>query len=425
MKISLDIFKSEFVKNVLTLMTGTTIAQAIPIAITPILTRIYTPDDFGVLALFLSIVAISGAVANARFDQAIVITKSTEEAVNVFKVGFIISVMFSLSLFLIIIIFKDYIFSINGFDKLGFWIYFIPISTFLVGFFNLLNFYNVKNKKFKKISISLVARSTSLGFSQVLLGLITLGSFGLIVGQLISYLSGNYVLFKELKKDLSESKKFTLKNDFKETFQSYQKFPLFSLPSILVNSVMLNIIPILVTSFFSLKTLGIFTLSRRMIGIPSRLFGTSISQVYYQHASKKYTETQDASVTFIKTLKKLFFISLPIFTVIYFIAEPTFGFIFGKEWEITGLYTKIIIPLAFSRFIGSSLSPTVNIVEKQYISLIINISLLLATVLVFLYSEYKELSFVSFLKLYVIILSFIYLINIYIYWLIIKKKNNE
>ena len=83
--------KSDFTRNVLTLMTGTTIAQAIPVAISPLLTRIYAPEDFGVYALFISLATIFGSVANARYELAIMLPKKDEDAINIFALGFIIN----------------------------------------------------------------------------------------------------------------------------------------------------------------------------------------------------------------------------------------------------------------------------------------------------------------------------------------------
>ena len=97
--------KSEFSKNVLTLMTGTTIAQAIPIAISPILTRIYTPEDFGVLALFVAITTIFGTIANGRYELAIMLPKKDEDAINIFALGFIITCFISLILLILVLIF--------------------------------------------------------------------------------------------------------------------------------------------------------------------------------------------------------------------------------------------------------------------------------------------------------------------------------
>ena len=100
--------KSEFNRNILTLMTGTTIAQAIPIAISPILTRIYTPEDFGIFAIFLAITIIIGSIANGRYELAIMIPKKDEDAINIFALGFIITTSISLLLLVLVLIFQTY-----------------------------------------------------------------------------------------------------------------------------------------------------------------------------------------------------------------------------------------------------------------------------------------------------------------------------
>ena len=87
--------KSEFSRNVLTLMTGTTIAQAIPIAISPILTRLYTPEDFGVVGLFGAISGIFGAIATGKYELAIMLPKKDEDAINIFALGFILTSLIS------------------------------------------------------------------------------------------------------------------------------------------------------------------------------------------------------------------------------------------------------------------------------------------------------------------------------------------
>jgi len=101
--------KAEFTRNVLTLMTGTTIAQAIPIAISPILTRIYTPEDFGILALFMAVSSIFGSIANGRYELAIMLPKKDEDAINIFALGFIINSVLSFLLLLTVLIFHDYL----------------------------------------------------------------------------------------------------------------------------------------------------------------------------------------------------------------------------------------------------------------------------------------------------------------------------
>ena len=83
--------KSEFSRNVLTLMTGTTIAQAIPIAISPILTRIYTPEEFGVFALYLSIIMLFSSLVAGKYELSILIPKHDKNAKNLVLLSISIS----------------------------------------------------------------------------------------------------------------------------------------------------------------------------------------------------------------------------------------------------------------------------------------------------------------------------------------------
>lgn len=416
-----NLFKSEYSKNVLTLMTGTTIAQAIPIAVTPILTRIYSPNDFGIFALFLAITAITGAISNAQYEQAIVLPIKDEDSFNLVALGIAIAIGFSLFLFLIIILFKIQISIFLGNEQIASFLFLVPLSTLLVGIYNSLNFFNIRKKQFKNIATSQVTRSGSLVVSQVLIGLIALGPLGLIVGQIISYLSGNVMLFKTLKSNYKRG--YISKEKIKKQAKVYKKFPFYSLPAILLNSINLNVVNFLISSIFSVTTLGFYSLTQRIIGIPSRVIGSSIGQVYLQQASESYRKNGNTEKIFLKTFKKLTYLSVPIFIVLYFIAEPVFAFVFGEEWRISGVYAKILIPLAAVRFVSSSLSNTLVVHQKQQLLLFINILLLTATILIFSYGKLNDVTFKLILNNYTLILSCIYLLLLFFSWKISTNKN--
>ena len=414
--------KGEFAKNVLTLMTGTTIAQAIPIAISPILTRIYTPADFGILALFMSITAITGVISNAKYEQAIVLPKKDSDAINILALGIGISIIISIILLIIVLLFNNQIVEQLGNNEIKPWLYFVPISTLFLGIYNSLNFYNIRKKKFKNKSVSIVTKSSSLGITQIGLGLLSKGALGLIIGQITSYFTGNLILYKALK-EKKDFKADINKITIKKLAKKYKKFPMFSMPSIFLNSLNLNMASFLITSIFSITTLGFYALTQRIIGIPARVIGNSFSQVYFQKATEEYNKKGHTNRVFLKTVKKLFLIGLPIFTILFFISEPIFAFVFGEEWRISGIFAKILIPLALIRFVSSSLSITLSIHQKQQYSLYINLLLLLTTLSIFYYGKYNNLEFVNILTIFSLILSIEYLLFLYLYSIISQKKS--
>jgi len=351
--------KSEFSRNILTLMTGTTIAQAIPISISPILTRIYTPEDFGVFALYASITMIFGVVVTGRYELALMLPEKDEDAINIFALGFILTVLISLVLLVIVLIFNENIVRLLKNSEIEIWLYFAPISVFLIGMFNLLNYFNNRKKHYKDIAKATVIKSIILSIIQLTIGFIKTGAAGLVTGQIISQIFSNIKLAKNIYKDKKLISSIN-KEDMLKLGKRYIKFPKFSMLAELINSLSYNLLTILISLFFSIKVLGYYSLVYKILSLPSSLIGNSISQVYYQEASKELRNSYKIIISFNHVFLKLL-VSIPIFIVLYFIIEDAFIIVFGNDWSESGIYAKILLPLFFIRFISSALSSTMSL----------------------------------------------------------------
>ena len=130
--------KSEFSQNVLTLMTGSTLSQAIPNAVSPILTRIYKPEDFGLYAVYIAIITILGTVVSGRYELAIMLPKKDEDAINIFALGLLITVLMTAFTTILVITFNEYIANLLNNQELKYWLYIVPASIFLMGCHNIL-----------------------------------------------------------------------------------------------------------------------------------------------------------------------------------------------------------------------------------------------------------------------------------------------
>ena len=125
--------KSEFSRNIITLMTGTSIAQAIPVAVSPILTRIYTPEDFGIFALYMSVVSIMAIFATGKYDLAIMMPEKDDDAVNIVILSTSITTIVSILTLIVVIIFNENIAFLLGNESIKNWLYLAPVSIFLTG----------------------------------------------------------------------------------------------------------------------------------------------------------------------------------------------------------------------------------------------------------------------------------------------------
>ncbi len=200
MKLNNRLNFSNYIKDILTSLSGTTISQAITISMAPVLTRIYQPSDYGLLGIYMSITAILFVFVNFQYSQAILLTEDKKEEDNIVILCYTITLLFSLAITLIILSF--YLFEFDFFNnaKLGIWLFFIPISIFFNGcntiFSKILN----KYKKYKGISFSLVVSSiTTISFS-FSLGLLLKSYEGLFIGFLMGQFSRFIVLYFYTKK---------------------------------------------------------------------------------------------------------------------------------------------------------------------------------------------------------------------------------
>ena len=416
--------KSEFTRNVLTLMTGTTVAQAIPIGISPILTRLYAPEDFGLLALFVSIISIFGSIANARYELAIMLPKKDEDAINIFALGFIITCSISLILLSLIIVFHSYFLTVLGNKEIGFWLYFVPIAVFFTGTFNILNYFNNRKKYYKDIAKATIVKSVITAVIQLSVGYLKGGVSGLISGQLVSQIFANVRLFENIKNNKILLSKVS-KVKIIALAKKYKDFPKFTLLAGLANTLSVHLTNILITLLFSVSTLGFYSLVQRLLGMPSALVGGSIGQVFFQEATKEKQLTGSAKKSFNATLKKLFIVGLPSFVILYFIVEDLFAFVFGEEWRIAGKYAEILIPLLAIQFVVSPLTVINQVFLKNKNVMFWQLGLLINYMIILYISDFFKLDFFLFLKYITIFISLYYLFHLYLLHGYIREGNNE
>ena len=416
--------KSEFSRNVLTLMTGATIAQAIPIAISPILTRIYTPEDFGVLALFVAITAILGSIVNGRYELAIMLPKKDEDAINIFALGFIITCFISLILLILVLVFNDYFTKLLGNEEISFWLYFVPIAVFFTGIWNILNYFNNRKKQYKDIAKATIIKSILTAIVQLSVGFIKSGVTGLISGQIVSQLFANTKLFSNIIKDklllsrISKVKIIALAKRYKD-------FPRFSMPGALSNTVSSQLPSLFIPKIFTLTISGNFFLANKIVNLPASLISGSVSQVLLQNLTENKNKKLESLPLLINTLKKLIFIALPITIMGYILSPYIFPFLFGENWVISGEIAQYLFLIFFVHFSISPLSasfvPAMELKKGalwQY--LYCSTSIIFYSIVM-----YIDLDLDSFLIFLIIHEYILYLIFLYLIFLSVKKMDKD
>ncbi len=335
--------KSEFSRNVLTLMTGTTIAQAIPIAISPILTRIYTPEDFGVFTLYIAIVSLISIFATAQYDIAIVLPKSDIKAINLMALSLLICCIVVVFTILCIFLFKNILFEQIEQKELLNFIYLIPLSVLLMGIYQIFNYWSNRKKYYKIMAINRTTQSLTTASSNVLIGL--LSRSGLIIGQLIGQITSTLLLLKFVyKKDKNLLRSVKIKYINLVSIR-YIKFPKVNILLSVINSFYNNSKYIIFGFIFLPNVIGQLYLVYRVLGIPSSIIGASIAEVLLQDISST-KDTNDIRAIYkriIKTFLVLLFTALLPCLIIFLYGEFIFGFVFGSNWLFAGKIASILI----------------------------------------------------------------------------------
>ena len=344
------------------LMTGTVMAQAIGYLISPILTRIYTPEQMGDLGVYMRAISFLSALASARYELSLPLPKSDSHSYLLYRLSLRIALYTlagSVLVSLIYLITKS--FDLNE-------VLFISItliSSFFLVFINLGTNWAIRKKQFRKISNSRVINSLTSNGLRWVFGLFSWGSWGLLLGTLIGYIASSLTFMKEY---FSIDKTHRISRSRKKTFalvSEYRQFPMVSLPHVLIDLGRDLLVATLIIYFFSKDIFGSYSHSYTILRLPIMVIGTSIGQVFFNRCSEMVNRGESIYQLLRRTTLLLLAVSIPAFSVIYFFGEPLFGFVFGDNWLTSGYYSEIMSFWLMTNFIASPLSTIPIVVGKQ------------------------------------------------------------
>lgn len=384
---------SNFVKNVLYMSSGATIAQLINIFFTPIITRIYSPEEYGVLTVYIAIIGIIGLLGSLTYELAIPIAEDDEISLNILFLCLSILVLFTTLIYLILILCSDTIFTFLNISIFLRYKYFIPLGFFVTGLFTVILHWNIRKKKFVAIAQAKALLSFISNSSKTFLGLKAIGPVGLILGQIIGQCIGIGTLLTTLFKDKSAKFKYISFNKILWSVKRYRKFPVFEAPSLIFVTFASQLPVIFLSSQYDINTAGYYGLAFSITFLPIKLIGSSIQQVFYSEianiGAKNRNKINDLSN---KLLKKMLPVGI-ISSFVFAIGGPIiYSFIFGHAWYEAGIYSRLLTFYMFTHFLFHPHSSIFLIFEKHKLSLILQFSKLVSIIFIFIVANYLNLS---------------------------------
>ena len=368
--------KSSYARNVITLMTGTGLAQAIPIAISPILTRLYSPEDFGIFGLYMAIVAIASVLVTGRYELAILLPRNDRDALHIVALAIGLSAAVSALLLVVVLVFNGPITQLLGASDIAPWLCWVPASTVLMGIYTSLNYWSNRKGQYRRLAVSRVVQTSGTSATQLGAAFLRSGPAGLVVGQLTGQLMASSLQARMIYREDQQQIKTLRWGRLRALARKYRNFPRFLIVAHGFNTASGQVPMLLLSTLFNTATAGYYMLIQRVMAAPMVLVAGALGDVFRQEASRAYIHTGNCRAIYVSTFKRLLALAVLPFTVFFFVAPALFGWVFGEPWRVAGEYARIFTPMFFLQFITSPLSSVYMIAEKQKMDLAWQICLL-------------------------------------------------
>lgn len=351
--------------------SGQAAGYALALVASPVLSRLYSPLDFGQMAIFVTLMSILGTFATLRFDNAIPLPSDTGQA-NALAALARRSIAFISSLLLVVaFVFGD---DVNrhvfGSRDTPF-SYLLVAAVVVYASCEIHNAWLVRRSQFAVLSRMRMVYAIACLSAQLSVPLAwKLGPLGLLMGPIVGYSIESLALqFSERRHSAAASD-----NEPRNLYQvarQYRSYPLYDVWASLLRILALNGQSLAIAWIYSPVAAGSLALAHRLLATPVSMLGFSISRVFYSEAAALARENPaELPSLFRHVLGRLTLLAAPPLAIVCVLAPSTFGFVFGAQWRTAGVYCSILCPLILLRVIAVALGPTLDVVNRQGLRLV-------------------------------------------------------
>jgi len=368
--------RSGFLRNVGVLVGGTAFAQVLTVLTLPILTRLYSPDDFAVLAVYTSILGIFAGIACLRLEIAIPIPEHDEDAANLLCLALISPFIVSCFLVLIILVCEDQLIAMIGQPALRSYIWLVPLGVWLSGAYSALQYWSTRQKRFSLIARTRLNQAVSSTGVQLYCGWTGLGPVGLLLGQLINSGAGVIKLGADIWRNQREPLTAVRPIGVLKTLRAYDRFPKYSTLEALANGASIQLPVLIIAAIAVGPEAGFLILATRIMTAPMGLVGGAISQVYLSRAPE---ERRKGHLTGFTSTIFRGLIKAGVGPILFIggLAPFAFPVVFGVEWSRAGEIVSWMTPWFLLQFLTSPVSMILHITENQRIAFALQVAGLL------------------------------------------------
>ena len=361
-----------FARNVLTLTTGTTLANLIPIAVSPILSRLYSPADFGLFALYTGVAALLSVAATGRYEMAIVLPAEDEHAFELLGLSLLLAAGVAVVSLLVVAVFHSGLLAALHAPALTAWLWLLPLGVLLLGAAQALTNWLNRKRAYRRIAESRIAQAVATAILAIVLARAGLGAGSLIVSAVLGQALAAALLAWRAWGDLRGSTLRWSRAGMEREGIRYRDFPRINAMHALFDNLTASGSLILLSHAFGAIVVGQYSMVMRVLSAPVTFVGSAISQVFYQRAADVQNRGGDLPGLIRALLRRTVWIALPCALLLLFAAPVLFRLVFGAAWVPAGRYAQLLAPYTFFYFLAAPLAFLPFVLKRQWESFLLS-----------------------------------------------------
>ena len=360
--------RGSFARNLATVMTGTTVAQLLGVAVAPLLTRLYAPGALGAFGFYLGVVAVASVLVCGRYEQAVVLPESDEEGASLLVLSVALAVLTGLVCMGVALAAGRELIAAAGMGDRPRMALLLPVGITGTGVFAALNAWAQRRKNFRGMAGSRISQAGTTAVVQVGVGAVTPApqAAGLVLGHVLgNFVGAGRLGWKLWREDGALVRRAASPERLRRQAVEHSDFPRYSAPMGMLNTVSQQIPNLLFPRLFGAAVLGHYFLSYRVFSLPLSVVGAAFTQVFYQKAAEHHAQGLPLHPLLVRSYRALLLVSVPPGVVLMLFAPPLFAWVFGPEWREAGEFTRLLVPWLALKFATSPATVLFPILGRQ------------------------------------------------------------
>lgn len=369
-------YSGTFVGDVALVAGGTAMAQIIGIVFLPFITRLYGPETYGTLNLFISSVAVVASIATLAYSFSIVLPKQDVVAYQLLKISFLLACAVSIMAGVLIAILKTPLIALFDLEVIASLLWLIPVAVFLTAMVQAFEQWNIRSKQYKSLSAAVIVQASFSGGSRTGVGYFAPTAMVLIILGVVAQVVQIFILYFTARHSIRHVRKFSSCSYrrqmavFRAVARKYRDFPLYRAPQLFLNTISRATPVLLLASLFGSAAAGYYAIALSVLYLPVRLISASVGKVFLQRIATHAHSDKPVRPLIMQATSMLVLLGVVPFGIIILAGPWLFAFVFGADWGQSGNYARWLAVWVFFHFVNTPSVQSFSITNSQHLLLV-------------------------------------------------------